>query len=77
MKTTKVQIGKPVSFIGVTYRNMGEGLFAAVTYKEQWKVTNSAVQVIGKLQELFEWARGNYIDLNKVEGKRKAFISNK
>ena len=24
--TTKVQLGEPVSFIGVTYRNMGEGL---------------------------------------------------
>ena len=24
--TTKVQLGEPMSFIGVTYRNMGEGL---------------------------------------------------
>jgi hypothetical protein len=26
MNTTKVQLGDPMSFIGVTYRNMGEGL---------------------------------------------------
>ena len=24
--TTKVQLGKPMSFIGIIYRNMGEGL---------------------------------------------------
>ena len=24
--TTKVLLGEPISFIGVTYRNMGEGL---------------------------------------------------
>lgn len=24
--TTKVQLGEPMSFIGVTHRNMGEGL---------------------------------------------------
>lgn len=26
MNTTKVQFGEPISFIGITYRNVGEGL---------------------------------------------------
>lgn len=28
--TTKVQLGEPVSFIGASYRHMGEGLFTGV-----------------------------------------------
>jgi hypothetical protein len=30
MDMTKVQLGEPVSFIGITYRTMSEGLLAAV-----------------------------------------------
>jgi hypothetical protein len=28
--TTEVQLGEPVSFIGMSYRNMGEGLLTGV-----------------------------------------------
>ena len=63
--TTKVLLGEPISFIGVTYRNMSEGLLTGAEMTQRQLHRQSLPSIGDSSQKLGTWKTAQHVDGSK------------